>query len=64
MHKSQGMTLDDSGVDIGDTESLGLSFIGLSRTRKLCDLASSLMFSYERLSNIGNCRGLLTHLQE
>ncbi|KAL5714287.1 hypothetical protein ACHQM5_016269 [Ranunculus cassubicifolius] len=59
-----GLTLDCAVVDIGEKESLGLTFVALSRTRKLCDLAFSPMFSYERLNKIKACRGLLGRLEE
>ena len=51
-------------VDIGDRKSLGLTFVALSRTRKLTDLAFNPMFSFERLQKIGKCNGLKARLQE
>ncbi|XP_026383518.1 ATP-dependent DNA helicase PIF1-like [Papaver somniferum] len=58
VHKSQGLTLDQAVVDIGPRESLGLTFVVLSRTRKLRDLAFSPMFAFERIARISTCRGL------
>ncbi|KAF5195646.1 Atp-dependent dna helicase pif1 [Thalictrum thalictroides] len=64
VHKSQGLTLDRAVVDIGEKESLGLTFVALSRTRKLSDLAFSPMFTFERLHKIGKCAGLKPRLDE
>ncbi|KAL2474964.1 ATP-dependent DNA helicase [Abeliophyllum distichum] len=64
IHKSQGLTLDKVVVDIGDKESLGLTFVALSRTRRLQDLIFNPMFSYERLQKIGKCEGLKGRRQE
>ncbi|MCL7028421.1 hypothetical protein MKW94_024005 [Papaver nudicaule] len=58
VHKSQGLTLDQAVVDIGPKESLGLTFVALSRTRKLKDLAFSPMFDFDRIEGIGACKGL------
>ncbi|KAL2500189.1 Uncharacterized protein Adt_25739 [Abeliophyllum distichum] len=64
IHKSQGLTLDKAVVDIGEKESLGLTFVALSRTRRLQDLAFNPMFTYERLQKIGKCDGLKGRRQE
>ena len=64
IYKSQGLTLDRAVVDIGDRESLRLTFVALSRTRKLSDLAFNPMFSFERLQKIEKCDGLKGRLQE
>ncbi|KAL5698787.1 DNA helicase [Ranunculus cassubicifolius] len=64
VHKSQGLTLDKAVVDIGERESLGLTFVALSQTRKLSDLAFSPMFGFQRLDNIKNCRGLPVRRRE
>ncbi|KAL5725506.1 hypothetical protein ACHQM5_008644 [Ranunculus cassubicifolius] len=64
IHKSQGLTLDKAVVDIGDKESLGLTFVALSRTRKLTDLAFSPMFTFERLQKIKKCMGLKWRMLE
>ncbi|KAI3894970.1 hypothetical protein MKX03_027990, partial [Papaver bracteatum] len=58
VHKSQGLTLDQAVVDIGEKESLGLTFVALSRTRRLSDLAFHPMFSFERITKIGECKAL------
>ncbi|KAL5717816.1 DNA helicase [Ranunculus cassubicifolius] len=64
IHKSQGLTLDQAVVDIGRKESLGLTFVALSRTRKLEDLAFNPMFTYERLLKIKECSGLPLRMLE
>jgi len=51
-------------VDIGDRESIDLTFVALSRIRKLSDLAFNLIFNFERLQKIGKCGGLKSRLQE
>ncbi|KAI3924838.1 hypothetical protein MKW98_031089 [Papaver atlanticum] len=55
VHKSQGLTLDQAVVNIGTTERLGMTFLALSRTRRLRDLAFFPMFDYERLERIDKC---------
>ena len=37
VHKSQGLTLDEAVIDIGEDISTGLSFVAFSRVRKLQD---------------------------
>ena len=64
IHKSQGLTLDRAMVDISDRESLELTFVALSRTKKLSVLAFNPMFSFERLQKIEKCNGLKGRLQE
>ncbi|KAL2499053.1 ATP-dependent DNA helicase [Abeliophyllum distichum] len=64
IHKSQGLTLDKAVVDIGEKESLGLTFVALSQTRRLQDLAFNPMFTYGRLQKIGKCDGLKGRRQE
>ncbi|KAI3947062.1 hypothetical protein MKW92_023784 [Papaver armeniacum] len=64
VHKSQGLTLDQAVVDIGAKESLGLTFVALSRTRRLSDLAFHPMFSFERIAKIGECKALPERRQE
>ncbi|KAI3851247.1 hypothetical protein MKX03_002235 [Papaver bracteatum] len=59
VHKSQGLTLDQAVVNIGrTTERLGMTFVALSRTRRLKDLAFFPMFDYERLERIDKCYGI------
>ncbi|XP_026428269.1 ATP-dependent DNA helicase pfh1-like [Papaver somniferum] len=65
VHKSQGLNLDQAMVDIGPRKSLGLTFVALSRTKNLRDLAFSLMFTFERIEIISTCHGLpLRHKEE
>ncbi|KAI3835106.1 hypothetical protein MKX03_016792 [Papaver bracteatum] len=64
VHKSQGLTLDQAVADIGAKESLGLTFVALSRTRRLSDLAFHPMFSFERIAKIGECKALPERRQE
>ncbi|XP_020897308.2 uncharacterized protein LOC110236158 [Exaiptasia diaphana] len=52
IHKSQGLTLDKTWIDIGKREtSLGTSYVAISRTRKLSSLVIEPM-TLERLLNI------------
>ncbi|KAF6168894.1 hypothetical protein GIB67_038391 [Kingdonia uniflora] len=64
VHKSQGLTLDRVIGDAGDRKSLGLTFVALSRTRKLSDLAFKPMFTFERLQKLGKCAGLNSRMEE
>ena len=58
IHKSQGQTLDLAVVQIRDKEiGLGLSFVGLSRTKKLKDMII-MPFSFPRLDNLKNSSSL------
>lgn len=60
IHKAQGLTLDKVVLDIGQKEfSTGLTFVALSRVRKLSDLAFDPPFDYERLSNLANSQRLI-----
>ncbi|PFX15735.1 ATP-dependent DNA helicase PIF1 [Stylophora pistillata] len=52
IHKSQGLTLKKSWVDLGPSENVaGLAYIALSRVRKLSDLVIEPM-GFERLQSI------------
>ena len=52
IHKSQGLTLKKSWVDLGPSENVaGLAYVALSRVRKLSDLVIEPM-SFERLQPI------------
>jgi ATP-dependent DNA helicase PIF1 len=56
-HKSQGLTLPKVVVDIGDREmSAGITYVELSRVRKLTDLMILGYFSKQRLDNIANMK--------
>ncbi|KAI3927583.1 hypothetical protein MKX01_026516 [Papaver californicum] len=49
----QGLTLDQKVVDIGSRENLGLTLVALSKTRRLLDVVFSSMFSFDRITKIG-----------
>ena len=52
IHKSKGLTLKKSWVDLGPSENVaGLAYVALSRVRKLSDLVIEPM-SFERLQSI------------
>ena len=52
IHKSQGMTLELVILDVGDREfAVGLSYTGMSRVKRLEDLAFDKMPSWARLNN-------------
>src|SRR5687767_8766357 len=64
IHKSQGQTLDKVVIDIGDQEfACGLTFVALSRTRKLSD-AIILPKSFKRFQNIKKNKNLNERLLE
>ena len=53
VHRSQGKTLDQFVVDLGEKEACpGLSFVALSRVRHVSNLAI-FDFSFDRLKKIG-----------
>lgn len=55
IHKSQGMTLNTCVVSLGRSEkSLGLSYVALSRVRRLNDLGLDKTYEFERFSRIRN----------
>ena len=54
MHKSHVQTLDKAVIDLGPTEACtGLTFVCLSRAKRLVDLIVELM-SFDRICNLGN----------
>lgn len=54
------MTLDKVIVDIGEKETTpGLSYVALSRIRRLTDLLIAKPFNYNRVSTIGQMRQVL-----
>ena len=58
IHKSQGLTLPKSWLDIGKSEAtLGISYVAISRVRNLSSLVIEPM-TFERLSKIKNCSNL------
>ena len=64
IHKSQGQTLSTAVVDLGENEkSLGLTFVALSRVKKLKDLII-LSFPFNRLTAIKESKCLLPRKKE
>ena len=54
IHKSQGLTLDNAVIDLGQQEtSAGLSFVALSRVRRLDNLLLT-PFPFDRLNGLSN----------
>lgn len=52
IHKSQGLTLDNAWIDLGNTEKfIGLAYVAVSRVRKLKDMIIEPM-TLERLQDI------------
>lgn len=57
IHKSQGLTLNKLTVDVGKKEfSAGLTFVAISRVRRLKDLLLNPPFSFQRLKNLAKSR--------
>ena len=57
IHKSQGLTLDKVTVDIGKKEfCAGLTFVAISRVRRITDLQLSPPFPFQRLKNLAKSR--------
>jgi ATP-dependent DNA helicase PIF1 len=64
VHKSQGLTLKKSKIDIGDKEfAAGLTFVALSRARSLNDILLK-PFNFDRLQRIKNCKRLQERMEE
>ena len=65
IHKSQGMTLDKVVIDLESKEFCpGLTFVAISRVRRLADVLFSPPFDYARVSNFGNNPSLKKRLLE
>ena len=63
MHTSQGQTLDKAVIDLGPKEACtGLTFICLSRAKRLVDLIVEPM-SFNRIGNLGNSSTRKARLQ-
>ena len=59
IHKAQGLTLNKLSVDIGKKEfCAGLTFVALSRVRRLTDLLLNPPFPFQRLKNLARSRRL------
>jgi ATP-dependent exoDNAse (exonuclease V) alpha subunit len=54
IHKSQGLTLQKTTIDIGSTERQGLTFTVISRVKSLENLRIEPPFSFERYSRMKN----------
>ena len=55
MYKAQGLTLDKAKIDLGEREiSSRISYIAISRVRKIKDVALTRSYNYSRLSNVKN----------
>ncbi|KAI3649617.1 hypothetical protein MP228_005249 [Amoeboaphelidium protococcarum] len=64
IHKSQGLTLEQVVLDLGEKEhSLGLALVGLSRTKKLTDLIV-MPFPFSRLTEIKKQNSLSLRIDE
>ena len=58
IHKSQGLTLEKAWIELGKTEKIsGLSYVALSRVRKLCCLIIEVI-PFDRLKNIKKAKTL------
>ena len=65
IHKSQGLTLDKTVVDIGKKEfSSGLTFVACSRVRHLSDLLFDPPFPFQRVANLAKSKRLQERLLE
>ena len=65
IHKCQGMTLDNAVIDIGKKEmAAGLTFVAISRVRRLEDLAFSATYPLSRLERIRNGKRMVERLEE
>jgi ATP-dependent exoDNAse (exonuclease V) alpha subunit len=63
-HKSQGLTLPKTFIDLGQTEfASGLSFVAISRVRSLSDILIN-HFTFERLQRIKKCKRLKERIDE
>jgi ATP-dependent DNA helicase PIF1 len=65
IHKSQGLTLDQVIIDIGNKEfCAGLTFVAISRVRCLSNIILSPPFTFQRLQNISKSRRLNERIME
>ena len=55
IHKAQGMTLDNLYIDLGEHEyQIGLSYVALSRVRRLENLGLYKEYDNDRFKNISS----------
>lgn len=60
IHKSQGLTLESVVIELGPKETApGLSYVALSRARKLSSLCFASGFDYNRLQMIGRMKATI-----
>ena len=52
IHKSQGLTLQRTTIDIGTTERQGLTFTAISRVKTLDNLRIEPPFSFDRYARM------------
>jgi ATP-dependent DNA helicase PIF1 len=65
VHKCQGLELDTVRINIGSKEmSPGLTFVAVSRVRRLQDVFFRPHFPYHRLSSIGRMNGIKQRVAE
>jgi ATP-dependent DNA helicase PIF1 len=65
IHKCQGMTLPRAVIDIGKKEMQnGLTFVAISRVRRIEDLAFSVTYPLSRLQGIKNGKNMDQRLAE
>ena len=65
IHKAQGLTLSKVVIDVGKKEFCsGLTFVGCSRVRHLCDMLFDPPFPYQRVANLANGQRLQERQQE
>ena len=65
IHKSQGLTLSQTVLDIGNKEfAIGLTFVAISRVRALSDLLFNSTFTYSRLQKLRESTRLQQRLVE
>jgi ATP-dependent exoDNAse (exonuclease V) alpha subunit len=64
IHKSQGMTLDKVKIELGPKDfSRGLSFVAVSRAKRLSSIAFRTSFPIERLQRLSGCSHFQDDLQ-
>jgi ATP-dependent DNA helicase PIF1 len=58
IHKSQGLTLEKTTINIGKTEQQGLTFTTISRVKALHGLQFQPPFPYDQYEKMGKCVGV------